>query len=225
MPNLVHAFDFELKEQALAKSLIKPGMTAFDVGANIGHFTRLYSDLVGNSGHVYSFEPTAEIFGRLKKNAQAANTTMVNTALYSSTGTSKFYEFESGFEVFNSLRVPHTDHKPVRQVIVQTQTLLAFCQQNKILSIDFLKVDTEGAELEIFKGAEKLLNQKRIGYIQFEISQAFLAGFKLKPLQVFDYLWGHGYECHVINSDGSTGDAIHDTDVYQDNFVAFPERE
>lgn len=217
-----YTFDFEHKEQALAKNLIKPGMTVFDVGANIGHFTRLYSELVKDFGHVYSFEPSKDTFDKLQKNAALQNVKLINLALYSSIGTHLFYEFEPGFGVFNSLQVPNIEHRPVRSIFVQTITLDEFCRQNNIFEIDFLKLDTEGAELDILKGSKELLSQKKIKSIQFEISIAFLNGFQLIPLQVFNYLQDYGYECHIINQDGSIGVEVKDTDTYQDNFIAFP---
>ncbi len=218
---MIHSFDVEKKEQELAKRLIKHGMTVFDVGANIGHFTMLYRDLVGPSGKIYSFEPTKNIFGKLQMNASANNIHLINMALYSSSSFNRFYEFEQGFEAFNSLRIPETDHKPVRDVIIQTMTLDDFCEQNKISAIDFIKIDTEGAELEIFKGAERILKEKRIHYMQFEISQAFLKGFRLEARQVFDHLQNIGYECRIINQDGGIGAEVYNTDAYQDNFLAF----
>lgn len=216
------SFDYEHKEQLLARSIIKPDMTVFDVGANVGDYTRLFSHLVGECGRVYAFEPTKEIFHRLIESSPFGNakTVLTNTALYSSTGKHIFYEFQSGFEAFNSLAVPNTEHKPVRSVEVDTVALDDFCSHNNIDYIDYLKVDTEGAELEIFKGADEWLNKKRISFIQFEISKAFLAGFKISSGQVFQCLRDYGYSCHKINKDGGIGDKVRDTGEYQDNFIA-----
>lgn len=223
MSGIGYSFEAEKKEQELCRGVIKPGQIVFDVGAHVGNYTRLFSELVGPSGHVYAFEPTHLVFNKLKMNAGLSNITLINQAVYSISGKFKLHEFEQGFDVFNSLRVPTTDHKPVRIVQVDAVSLDWFCKSNKILSVDYLKIDTEGAEREIFRGAEKLLTQKRIGYIQFEISRAFLDGFGINPSQVFEELWNKGYECHIINTNGTIGAKTHDTEAYQDNFIAFQE--
>ena len=52
-----YVFDSERKEQLLVRSLVKPGMTVLDVGANVGKYTKLFSLLAGQNGRVFAFEP------------------------------------------------------------------------------------------------------------------------------------------------------------------------
>jgi len=62
----------ESAEKSLVTHLVKPGMTVFDVGANIGNYSLLLSELVGNTGKVYAFEPTTSTFETLQKRLIAA---------------------------------------------------------------------------------------------------------------------------------------------------------
>ena len=56
------------KERALMRDAIRPGATIVDIGANIGVHARFLSQLCGNSGRVYAFEPSPTNFARLKAN-------------------------------------------------------------------------------------------------------------------------------------------------------------
>ena len=58
----------EIGEQEYCKKILRPGMTVFDVGANIGQFTMLFASLVAPAGKVYAFEPCTDTIGRLKAN-------------------------------------------------------------------------------------------------------------------------------------------------------------
>ena len=51
---------YELDKQSVVERFVKPGMTVFDIGANAGFYTLAFSRLVGDSGHIYAFEPFAE---------------------------------------------------------------------------------------------------------------------------------------------------------------------
>ena len=58
------------RERALARRILKPGMTVADVGANIGVYSRFFSRLVGPSGHVHAFEPAEQNYTHLTQTAR-----------------------------------------------------------------------------------------------------------------------------------------------------------
>src|ERR1035441_6724268 len=61
---------YEPETKALLGSLIRPGMTVFDIGAHVGHYTLLAARIVGPTGRVYAFEPEPENFALLKRNVE-----------------------------------------------------------------------------------------------------------------------------------------------------------
>src|SRR5215471_2097686 len=76
----IYRFDSEVKEQLLVRSLVKPGMTVFDIGANVGKYTKLFSQLVGPRGRVFAFEPDPESASKVRelaKRDELANVTVV----------------------------------------------------------------------------------------------------------------------------------------------------
>jgi glycosyltransferase involved in cell wall biosynthesis/precorrin-6B methylase 2 len=101
-------------------------------------------------------------------------------------------------------------------------TLDLFCQEQNIKKIDYLKIDVEGAESEVLKGAKNLLKQKEIQFIQFEISQKMLEGLQKQAKETFDILIANGYECHRIDSNGEIGEWAEDSNSFYGNYIAFP---
>ena len=226
-------FDTEIREQQLVRRIVKAGMTVFDIGAHIGKYTRLFSILVGYEGKVYAFEPTESSFRKLAsavKQFGCTNVTLINKAVWVQNRKVTLNEFPEEYSVWNSLGLPEmkNPHDPKvtvpieRSVDVEAVTLDSFCQQNNIENIDYLKLDIEGSELEVLVGSSRLLENKAIRHLQFEISKPMLEGCKKKAKLVFDFLKSKKYECHTINDDGTIGSIVSDSDSYYENYIALP---
>jgi putative methyltransferase (TIGR04325 family) len=223
----------EQKEQMLVKKLVEQGMIVFDVGANIGHYSILFSELVGNTGKVYAFEPTSSTFQKLLERLNQYNCTNViahQKALFSENKNLEFNEFPDEYSSWNSLGIPQmtdpsnpTQFVPIiKTEIVEAIKLDSFCKENNILFIDYLKIDVEGAESYALQGSLSLLKRKAIRFLQFEISQKMLEGLNCQAKLSFDILRENGYECHKINSDGSIGELVTDSNSFYENYIAFP---
>lgn len=227
------SFAEEQSEQLLVKSLIKPGMTVFDVGANLGDYTLLFSELVGNLGKVYAFEPTATIYQKLQQRIEQAkcqNVTVIQKAAYSENTTVQFHEFAEEYSVWNSIGTPEmlnpetgSEYVPiVKTEQIEAIALDSFCQEQNIEFIDYLKLDVEGAESDVIQGISNLLKNKKIGFLQFEISQKMLEGMNHTAQETFDLLIEQGYECHRIQSTGQIGEEAIDSNSFYENYIAFP---
>ena len=84
---------YEIEKQAAVRRLAKPGMTVFDVGANAGFYTLAFSRLVGDSGHVWAFEPLPENIRNLQRHVEIntlRNVTVVAAAVSKQAGTAAF---------------------------------------------------------------------------------------------------------------------------------------
>ena len=92
---LAYSFDvFEASELEAVRSLLKPGSTLFDIGANIGYYTLKLAPFCGESGHVYSFEPDPTNFAILSANVRRNglnNVSLFNFALSNRDGESALY--------------------------------------------------------------------------------------------------------------------------------------
>uniref|UniRef100_UPI001F0140D4 FkbM family methyltransferase n=1 Tax=Nostoc sp. CMAA1605 TaxID=2055159 RepID=UPI001F0140D4 len=193
----------EIAEQNLVNRLVKPGMIVFDVGANIGNYSVLFSKLVGASGKVYSFEPTLRTFNKLQErllNLDSHNINSYQKAVFSHNTQIEFHEFPDEFSEWNGIGLtqmlyPTDSGKYVPIVnteIVEAINIDSFCQNNNIDRIDYLKIDVEGAESDVLQGSIELLRQKKIGFIQFEISQKMLEGLNRDAKYTFDILTENG---------------------------------
>ncbi|MCB8759381.1 FkbM family methyltransferase [Planktothrix agardhii 1029] len=230
----IFSFETEKSEQLLIKKIVNSGMTVFDVGANIGDYSILLSQLVGNSGKVYSFEPTSNTFqtlqNRLKEN-KCDNVYVYPKVIFSNNQPIEFNEFPDEYSVWNSIGSPQmlnpnksTEYIPiVRTEILEAITLDSFCEENNIQSIDYLKIDVEGAESDVLLGATDLLRNQSIRFIQFEISQKMLEGLNRNAQTTFDLLIQNGYECHRIQMNGDMGEQVTGSNSFYENYIAFPQ--
>lgn len=149
-------------------------LTFFDVGANVGDYTRA---LVAQfpEAVVFSFEPHPSTFEKLlAKHKQSSNVNCVNLGMSDVAGSADIYEREGNrTSQHNSLYKEALDGGGARNsksTSINLMTLDEFMLSNKIESIDFLKIDTEGHELAVIKGAADAISSGKIGLIQFEFN-------------------------------------------------------
>jgi FkbM family methyltransferase len=143
-------------QQVLVEKL-RPGMVFYDLGANIGFFTLLASRLVGAKGKVISFEPDPEIASRLRHNIERngfKNVIVVEAGVWSVGGPVNFVAADAsspdrGVGKF----VP--GERESDGTSTQCVALDEFVLNEPVP--DVIKCDVEGAEVEVFRGAEKLL--------------------------------------------------------------------
>jgi methyltransferase FkbM-like protein len=106
-------------------------------------------------------------------------------------------------------------------VEVLAHTLDDFCDRQGIRHINFLKVDVEGFELSVFKGAERLLSERGIDYICFEISKDPLKGAGVESREVFEALEPHGYTAYRFDKTTERFEGpVQDTSEFWTNFYA-----
>lgn len=175
---------FEENNIAYALSVIKPGDTCLDIGANIGYFSFKMARACGDKGKVYAFEPSPEIFQALSHNIQLNPTLPVEAhpVALSSKCMQVGYVRPPKDNSGNGRVVHHSDHDC--PYIVQAITLDAFMQENNISSAKFLKIDIEGSEMEMLRGAQQALTDKLFEHIMIEYNEPLQAalGFTLDHL-------------------------------------------
>ena len=228
---MTYEFNYEFNEQKLVRKLVKEGMTTFDIGANIGDYSRLFSSLVGDTGRVFAFEPCQETFVQLlAKNADCSNITSIPKAVFSKNGKVILNEFPAGCSIWNSIGHPMMvdSNNPNRGIVpiensveVEAVSLDSFCHDFNVEEIDFMKIDVEGAEIYVLRGASELLKNKSIRYLQFEISQNMLDGLNTKAKYVFDFLASKDYKCYTITEDGNVGSRVIDSDSFVENYISY----
>jgi FkbM family methyltransferase len=159
--------ELHLMEEYLGRSRV-----VFDVGANVGKWAVRALGINPNL-RLYCFEPSKPAFQKLLANQFPKNVTCNNVGLGSASEEKALYVFEEGSGM-NSL-YPRSGLEdgwklqPQKQTeTIRLETLDRYCSQQSIGEIDFLKLDVEGHELEVFKGATGMLSGGKIKLIQFE---------------------------------------------------------
>lgn len=217
----------DVAEFGAIQRLVRPGDTAFDVGANLGFYTVFLSRLCGR---VWAFEPVPETYWRLRETLalnRCPNVTAVQTAVCETAGTTRMNLFDQQFCEWNSLGKPlmsapgGIEVEPCASIEVRSCNLDDFCDAERVARIDFLKVDVEGFELFVFRGATRLLKQKRLGCVCFEVSRAPLKGAGVEVREVFQILEAHGYFTYRLDKKtGKFHGPIRDTSEEWTNFFA-----
>lgn len=141
---------------------IKEGTTFIDVGAHIGFYSMLSSRLVGQTGKVYSFEPTSWTYSLLEKNTiNLHNVISTNAGASDTNGEFSFSDYGPGYGAYNSASPEGTilKFKP-KEIEAKTIQLDSFFTQNSIRP-DFIKLDAEGFEHKILAGLSQTLKDSR----------------------------------------------------------------
>lgn len=145
---------YEPYETQLILRQTKIGNVVIDVGANIGYYTILLADKVGKTGRVYAFEPDKINFEILKKNIEAnnlKNVEIINAAVGSKTGKIKLHKSKENLGDHKL----YGDDKEIEEVKIIK--LDEFIKEK----VDVIKVDTQGWEPEVIKGAKKIIAKNR----------------------------------------------------------------
>lgn len=197
------------------------GGIIFDVGAHRGITAQL---LARAASKVYAFEAmpeNAESIRRVLKARSISNVLVHQAAVSDAIGTSDFHIYMGFLESkgHNSLGKVNTS-KYLYTIKVPTITLDDFTEQNKIPSIDFLKIDVEGFELEVLKGAAGLLSSKRIKMILFEANTPVLASIGRQLAPIYELMRSHSYA--ITDLDGEALTVSQFTGITQGDVLAFP---
>jgi FkbM family methyltransferase len=159
--NVQHGIGEPEVQRALIEHL-RPGMTFYDLGANIGFFSLMAARLVGPNGRVISFEADPEIASRLRENLsrnRLDRAEVEQKAVWSEPTTVTFARVDPSTSPDRGLGHVSADHSSPGTITVDAVSLDHFTMSHP--APDFLKCDVEGAEVAVFEGAKKLLSTKR----------------------------------------------------------------
>lgn len=142
---------YEYEKQTLFSKIIKEGSIVYDIGAHVGFYTLLASELVGPKGRVLAFEPLPDNLHYLKKHLrlnQRENVMAVEAAVAERSGMRSFEESTNGYtgRLFSKSRLN-----------VKVVGLDELVLNGKIPSPDYMKIDVEGSELLVLEGAKSIL--------------------------------------------------------------------
>lgn len=173
------------KEFAIVDRLISPGDWVLDIGANVGQYTKRFSELVGDSGRVIAFEPVPDTFELLTANAQRFR--QKNVTLFNAAASDQCVALGMAIPTLSSgLSNYYAAHlTPTANGL----TVLTFPIGNLLFphSIRLAKIDAEGHELAVLRGMENLLRRDQPTLIVETFAadvEKFLLGFGYRMKQI-----------------------------------------
>ncbi len=155
----------EPEVQAALREHLRPGMTFYDIGANIGFFSLLAARLVGKEGQVVAFEADPEIAARLREHAERNGFPWIKVeekAVWSAARTVQFERVDPGTSPDRGLGHVVTGNTG-NTIEVEAVSMDEYTRATA--APDFVKCDVEGAEVEVIRGARQLMREKRPGIL------------------------------------------------------------
>jgi FkbM family methyltransferase len=219
--------DFEAKLEAFYRRLPLADADVVDVGAHKGRHAIPLARLVGMKGTVHAFEPTPAIRKLLGENLAAAginNTVVLPYALSDAPGNAEFnfvtnLPEESGLKKRHSYNAVPSGFEKIPVKVLRLDDAIPASAR-----IRFVKIDVEGGELDVLRGATRMLEASQ-PIVAFECGAASFLGYHDKPDEIFEIFATRGYRIWSI-----TGVAMPDLDTFRAaaftqafwDYVAFP---
>lgn len=169
-----------------------------DIGANTGQTITNFKKIFKNC-RIHSFEPSPSIFEILKNYSLTLKDVQVWNSGVGSSTNSLFLNENGGSDMSSFLELGQAGWgKVVKKTEVAVTTIDQFCQDHNIEFIDILKIDTQGYEFEVFKGAANTMLTNKIGLLYFEVT--FIEMYKGLPSFsiLYDFAINHGFELVAI---------------------------
>lgn len=214
-PNVILGRGWEPQLLHLCKSCIDPGDTIFDIGAHSGIYTVLFGSLAGRNGKVYAFEPFPKnvelLKGTIALNSMEKNSFVECVALSDKPGKLSFYPFKRERESSNPRTypgesgmlhslIPGPGFSKDSAITVPANTLDHYTKNKNIEFVDFIKIDTEGAELKVIKGGRELLKRSKDVTMLIELHPVELRADNSSISDVINELDSLGFKIYRIGN-------------------------
>lgn len=196
--DIYYGVGFEQGELSIVNRFVQNGDVFLDVGANIGIYTLLASRLVGENGRVHSFEPQSDVYDLLRSNIN------LNQCLNVITNPVAVGEQNGETQIFiNAQNALSSLGRTNRGVVLRSQkvplvTLDEYAGSMEISKADFLKIDVEGFEGHVLRGAAGLLNASPNLVVMSELAKKNFAPLGFSIEETLNWMRAQGFEVWMI---------------------------
>lgn len=198
--DIYYGMGFEKNELAMVKRLIAMNDIVLDVGANIGIYTVLAANLVGRGGQVHSFEPLPDVYDVLSTNVvanQCANVATNRVAVSDNNGETQI--FVNAQNALSSLGITNRG-KVLRSQKVSVVSLDTYAQMSGIERADFIKIDVEGYEGHVLRGALNLIKKSPNLVIMSELARKNFAPLGFSVDEVITFMGDLGFDAWMMDN-------------------------
>ena len=183
---------------------LKPGAVFLDIGAHHGVYSVVAAKKLGANGIVAAFEPSVREYRRLRMHLRLNRLGSVRAepvALGSAACTQKFFQITNGDNTRGGFRPPASEDR-VSEISVETVRLDDYVSQFPLARVDFVKLDVEGGEREVLRGASSVLTKFRPIFI-CEVLDATTQAWGYKAREIIQMLESFDFAWFDIRSNGS----------------------
>jgi len=180
------------EEFGLMKAVLRKGDRVVDVGANLGVFTVLMANLVGVQGLVVAYEPESELL--MLNSLPHKQVTVRSCAVSDKSGMIRFKR-ELTANTYSHIETNAADKKAID---IQGVKLDQDLEQHFPGEFDFIKIDVEGHEEFVIRGAEKLLKSKQAPILMFEWNPAFRDRFDIGGIKALYEIVGDEWKIYRL---------------------------
>ncbi|WP_119460994.1 FkbM family methyltransferase [Rhodospirillaceae bacterium SYSU D60014] len=211
-------FYFGFSEPAFHKFLsayLQPGMTVVDIGANVGAYTLLAAKRVGPGGRVVAFEAAPQIYRFLMENVDRnrfGNVVVENVAVGQAEGHLRF-TVQAGDLGKSHVHSPLEDDG-VEVIDISVIDLDGYCSRSGLRRIDYMKIDVEGYEMPVLRGARRTLADNPTMLVQMEAIDHHAKRFGSDLRSIMAFMGEIGFRPHEIDKSGSVLTRLEDLDGY-----------
>lgn len=216
-------------ELSLMRQWVTEDSIVFDIGANVGVWTVLLSK-TSPTAKVHSFEPAPNTYELMARNVsinKCANVTANNIAASDKDGTVEF-EVPKGISIYGRVR-PEKEGVDDGQRFsrtdiynVECERLSDYCARHDIENIDFMKIDVEGFELQVLKGMEELLINKKVGAIYIETMEDNHVRMGSSYREFLEFFGKVGYKICALSKEGVVRGEVEPDQVSDHNHLCVP---
>ena len=151
---------YEKNESHFIKSICFEGMNILDIGANIGYYTALFSQLAGDKGSVIAIEPDLESYKYLSKSINSFNYKNVLSFRLAASDIKQKLPLFISKENRGDNRLYSTNQKR-KTIMVDCLTVDELLEENKIENLDLIKIDVQGYEPKVLKGMLNIVKSSK----------------------------------------------------------------
>ena len=191
--------NFETETTRLIMNLVRPGSFVIDIGAHVGYYTLISAGLTGLHGKVLAFEPDPTNHELLTRNIELNlfhNVTVVKKAVSNQSGTGTLFQtkLDTGRHSTYKHDIPLSG-----SVDIETVSLDEILGEQGNPKVDLIKIDVEGAEMDVWHGMSQLLAGDTVPKIIIEYHPILLTSAGVDALQFASQIFSQGFRVQMVN--------------------------
>jgi FkbM family methyltransferase len=188
---------YEHEVENCIRRCLNIGDTFIDVGSNVGYFSIIASQLVGEAGFVYAFEPHKKVFNLLKESVKVNSANNVEIAEIALWDEKTELSFEDKLNSAFSYITPHRDDSASSKI--QAMTFDDYISTKKLSSsVKLIKIDVEGAEFKVISGMKETIDRVHPDFI-IELQNWSLSRFSSEIKDIVNFFTTRSYSTYNLS--------------------------